>query len=94
MSAALAQSAPLAQLLQRVRDSEGRWLALRGALPADLASQVRPGPLDETGWTLLARSGAAASKLRQSLPRLQTQLASAGWQELPIRVKVHVSQTG
>jgi hypothetical protein len=94
MSDALAQSAPLAQLLARLRDSEARWQSLRSTLPVDLASQVRPGPLDETGWTLLARNGAAAAKLRQSLPRLQAHLATAGWQELPIRVKVHVSQTG
>jgi Dna[CI] antecedent, DciA len=94
MADALAQSAPLAQLLQRVRDSQARWGVVQADLPPALAGQVRPGPLDETGWTLLAHSGAAASKLRQSLPRLQARLAAAGWAELPIRVKVHVSQTG
>jgi len=94
MAEALAQSAPLAQLLQRVRDSEARWLAVRAVLPAGLASQVSAGPLDESGWTLLARHGAAASKLRQCLPRLQEALLVAGWPELVIRVKVHVPRSG
>lgn len=94
MAEALAQSAPLAQLLQRMRDSEARWQAVCGALPAGLAGQVVAGPLDEAGWTLLARSGAAASKLRQCLPRLQDALSREGWPELVIRVKVHVPRPG
>ena len=94
MADALAQSASLTHLLQRVRDSQARWRVLQAELPQGLAGQVSPGPLDEAGWTLLARSGAAAAKLRQSLPHLQTHLAAAGWPDVPIRVKVHVSQTG
>jgi len=60
-------------------------------LPAGLAALVQPGPLDETGWTLLVGSGAAAAKLRQCLPRLQQALSSQGWAELAIRVKVLVA---
>jgi hypothetical protein len=94
MADALARSEPLAQLLQRMRDSEARWQAVRAELPPGLAGQVRAGPLDEAQWTLLASSGAAAGKLRQCLPRLQARLQAAGWAERLIRVKVHVSQTG
>jgi hypothetical protein len=92
MAEALAHSAPLALLLQRVRESQDRYAAVRGELPGTLATQVGPGPLDETGWTLLARSGAAAAKLRQCVPRLQARLREAGYAELDIRVKVHVSR--
>jgi hypothetical protein len=92
MADALSQSAPLALLLERVRDSEARYAAVRGDLPGTLATQVSPGPLDDTGWTLLARNGAAASKLKQCLPRLQIRLRELGWSEVSIRVKVHVSR--
>jgi hypothetical protein len=85
---ALRQSPSLAALLQRVRESEARWAAARGALPDALAAAVRPGPIDEGQWTLLATSGAAASKLRQCLPGLAAALRARGWSELAMRVKV------
>jgi hypothetical protein len=89
MAEALAQSTPLASLLERVRESEARLGLVLGLLPPGLAGQVRAGPLDEAGWTLLVSSGAAAAKLRQCLPRLQEALQARGRAELPIRVKVH-----
>jgi hypothetical protein len=92
MTDALAQSAPLAGLLQRVRDSQARYAAIKAVLPGQLASQATPGPLDETGWTLLARNGAAAAKIKQCVPRLQASLTEQGWPALEIRVKVHVSR--
>lgn len=92
MAEALAQSSPLASLLQRIQESEARFALVRGDLPGLLATQITPGPLDETGWTLLARNGAAAAKLKQCLPRLQTLLRDRGWADVPIRVKVHVSR--
>ena len=88
---ALSQSASLAALLVRVQESNSRFAALQGALPAGLTGSVRPGPLDETGWTLLVPSGAAAAKLRQCLPGLQQALQAQGWQGVAIRVKVRVS---
>lgn len=92
MAEALAQSTPLAALLERVRASEA-WLELvRGELPPGLSGQVRAGPLDDEGWTLLVSSGAAAAKLKQCLPRLQQALAAQGRAGLTIRVKVHVAR--
>lgn len=88
MADALSQSTSLAALLKRVQESRARFEAVRGQLPGGLAAQVQPGPLDETGWTLLVASGAATAKLRQCLPRLQQELEAKGWAALPIRVKV------
>lgn len=85
---ALARSTALGGLLQRVRDSNARWDAVRGALPAPLAAQVRPGPLDDEGWTLLVPSGAAAAKLRQCLPRVQAALDAQALPARHLRVKV------
>ncbi len=88
LSAALDQSAPLGQLLQRLRESQARLDALQAVLPEALRSAVRPGPLDDSGWTLLVPGGAAASKLRQLLPTLETALRDHGFATVPIRVSV------
>ncbi len=88
MSDALDRSEPLARLLQRLRESQARFDAVRGVLPAGLRDSVRPGPVDEEGWALLADHGAAAAKLRQLLPRIEMALRAKGWQGIAIRVRV------
>ncbi len=88
VGAALDRSETLAGLLRRVHESNARYEAARAALPAGLAAAVRPGPLDDSGWTLLVPSGAAAAKLRQCLPAVASSLAASGWEERSIRVKV------
>lgn len=85
---ALGQSTPLARLLQLARDSRERFDAISPLLPPGLREAVRPGPLDDEGWSLLAAHGAAAAKLRQLLPRLEDQLRLKGWQGTPIKVRV------
>ncbi|HMQ71576.1 MAG: DUF721 domain-containing protein [Burkholderiaceae bacterium] len=85
---ALARSEPLGALLRRLQDSQARWAAARDALPPSLAALVRPGPLDDESWTLLAPSGAAAAKLRQCLPQVQAALDARGLPPRALRVKV------
>ena len=85
---ALARSEPLGALLRRLQDSQARWAAARSVLPTPLASLVRPGPLDDESWTLLAPSGAAAAKLRQCLPQVQAALNAQGLPSRALRVKV------
>jgi hypothetical protein len=85
---ALEQSAPLARLRQLMLDSNARFEAIRPGLPGALASNVKPGPVDETGWSLLAANASVAAKLRQLQPRLEEILRERGWQSNTIRVKV------
>jgi hypothetical protein len=88
LASALDQSQPLARLLQRLQESQARLAAVREHLPEPLRDSVQPGPLDDDGWSLLAPSGAVASKLRQLLPELEAALTRQGWQAKPIRIKV------
>lgn len=92
MADALAGSATLGGLLQRIDASARRLHDARAALPAGLAAHLTAGPLDDSSWTLLAHSGAAAAKLRQCIPAVQQRLQQQGWPEVLIRVKVHVSR--
>ena len=88
ISRALDQSAPLVRLVQRVRESQERHAAMAPVLPAALRRSVQPGPVDETGWTLLAANAAVAAKLRHLRPLIEQRLADEGWPTLAIRVKV------
>lgn len=88
LATALGRSEPLSALMQRLRDSQARFEVITPLLPAALRQAVKPGPLDETTWVLLAAHASAAAKLRQMLPQLEAALAAAGWQGPALRVKV------
>lgn len=77
-----------AALARRVRESQARFDAVRAQLPADLLPHVRPGPLDERGWALLVDGNAIAAKLRHLLPQLAATLQTAGWPDVPLRVRI------
>ena len=85
---ALQMSAPLARLRERIDESNARFDAIRSSLPTAMAAHVRPGPVDEQGWTLLAANAAVAAKLRQLQPRLEEVVRERGWTVSTIRVKV------
>lgn len=86
---ALDRSAPLTRLLQQVQASKDCLAAIVPTLPEGLRLQLSAGPLDEGGWTLLAANTAAAAKLRQMLPTLETLLREKALPGIPIRIKVH-----
>lgn len=88
LATALDRSEPLAGLLQRMRDSRARYQAVAALLPAGLAGEIRPGPLDDAWWVLLVPHAAAAAKVRQILPALETALRENGWAGPPIKIKV------
>jgi len=85
---ALQRSAPLAHLRQRLQDSNARFAAIQALLPVALAPHVKPGPVDDDGWSLLAANASVAAKLRQLQPRLEDALSRRGWQVSAIRIKV------
>lgn len=88
IDAALASSESLSRLGERVRTSQRCLATIAPLLPPGLREQVRPGPIDEEGWTLLVPNGAVSAKLRQLLPALQSRLAEAGSPQRAIRVRV------
>ena|SRR5258706_15304225 len=90
LSDALDRSEPLARLLQRLRESRERFDAVSTLLPPGLRESVRPGPVDDDGWSLFAAHASAAAKLRQLLPRLENELRLRGWQATPIKVRVQL----
>lgn len=88
LSDALQRSAPLAALAARLQASNARFEAIRPGLPPALRTQVKPGPIDEEGWSLLAANAAVAAKLRHLLPLLDGLLRDQGLAPLPIRVRI------
>jgi len=88
LAQALQRSEPLVRLGQLLRDSAARFDAIRPCLPAALAPHVKPGPVDELGWSLLAANASVAAKLRQLQPRLEAVLKERGWEVSAIRIKV------
>lgn len=88
LSAALARAAPMVSLMQRLQASQQCLEVVRAVLPAAMAAHVRPGPLDDEGWTLLAANSAVSAKLRQLQPHLMEALRQKGLKVNAIRVRV------
>lgn len=88
LATALERNGSLAELTRRIEQSNARYAAIGPQLPETLRAQVRAGPLDDAGWSLLASNAAVAAKLRHLLPRLVESLSRQGWPDLPIRVRV------
>lgn len=92
LKAALAGSESLTTLMQRLRQSQAMLEALNPQLPEGLRASVKPGPLDDNGWSLLVAHAAAAAKLRQMLPELRATLAAQGFAITEIRLRVQARQ--
>ena len=86
LSQVLNENAALQRLSQRLRESNRRFEVATRALPPALRQQLRAGPVDEDGWTLLAPNAAVAAKLRQLLPRIEQQLRDEGFGDKRIRI--------
>ena len=85
---ALSRCQPLARLRDLLAQSEARFAVIRPALPAVIVAHVKPGPVDDLGWSLLAANASVAAKLRQLQPLLEDSLRAAGFAVPAIRVKV------
>lgn len=85
-------SPTLARLTELTRDSAARLKAVESLIPATLFSAIQAGPIEGPVWCLLLDSNAAAAKIRQLLPALQSHLRVKGWEVNSIRLKVQVSR--
>ena len=88
LAEAMRGSPPLTRLVDRLRESDAMLASILPLLPGALAASVRPGPLDEAGWSLLGGNAAVAAKLRQLAPRLEQRLHERGHAVTSIRIKV------
>ncbi|MEO8921445.1 MAG: hypothetical protein ABI330_01205 [Caldimonas sp.] len=78
----------LTRLVDRLRESNAMFQTILPLLPPGLTASVRPGPLDEDGWSLLGANAAVAAKLRQLAPRFEGRLRECGHAIVAIRIKV------
>jgi hypothetical protein len=88
MAEALQDSPTLGVLLGRWRLAQQCMQAIRPVLGADLSAQMRPGPVDDRQWTLLAATGAAAAKSRQLLPRIDEVVQGLGLGVQSVRIRI------
>jgi hypothetical protein len=86
------ESPTLARLAELARESGERLKAVEPLIPQGLRASVQAGPIEGPAWCLLVANNAAAAKLRQILPALQTRLLDCGWQVNAIRLKVQSPQ--
>ena len=91
LARALDQNASLSDLARRMARSNERYAAISVHLPQAMRELVRPGPIDDEGWSLLASNAAVAAKLRHLLPHLQSALGEQGWPALAIRVRIRAA---
>ena len=89
---AVENSPSLARLTELVRESNDRLKAIEPLLPEALRSAVKAGPIDGESWCLLVSGNAAAAKIRQLIPLIQTRLLGKGWKVTSIRLKILVAK--
>jgi len=88
-----AENAPtLARLAERIRESNDRFKAIESLIPEALRPAVKAGPVDGESWCLLVSGNAAAAKIRQLLPLLQSRLLGKGWKVTSIRLKILIAK--
>lgn len=88
MQQAVGNSPSLARLAELVQESNNRLKAIESLIPANLRAAIKAGPIEGDNWCLLVNGNAAAAKMRQLLPLLQTGLRREGWQVGSIRLKI------
>lgn len=88
LSEALQDNPTLGSLLQRWRIAQQCMQAAKEILGPQLAPSLRAGPVEDRQWTLLASSGAAASKARQLLPRITQAVQSLGLEVDTVRIRI------
>ena len=88
LSEALQAAPTVAGVLAGHRDAQVCYALIEPLLPSGLASQLRPGPLQDGTWTIFAAGNASAAKVRQLLPRLAERLQAARSDVQAVKVKI------
>lgn len=93
VATALKENPTLGSLLGRWRLAQECMQAAKPVLGPQLCASMRPGPLEEKEWTLLAASGTAASKARQLLPRISDAVRALGLGVESVRIRISPPQS-
>ena len=91
-SQAAENSPSLARLTGLVQESNDRLQAIESLIPEALRPAIQAGPIEGDVWCLLVSSNAAAAKVRQLLPLIQTRLMDKGWKVTSIRLKILITR--
>jgi hypothetical protein len=91
-SQAADNSPSLARLAELVRESSSRLKDIESLIPQALRPAIQAGPIDGETWCLLISSNAAAAKVRQLLPLIQTRLFDKGWKVTSVRLKILIGR--
>jgi hypothetical protein len=83
---------PLGGLLAQHQRATACMAHILPCLPPNLRALTRPGPIDGSAWTVLVDNTAAAAKLRQLLPNLESALQAQEPLLDTIRLKVSPRQ--
>jgi len=91
-SQAVENSPSLARLAGLVQESNDRLKAIESLIPQALRPAIQAGPIDDDVWCLLVSSNAAAAKVRQLLPLMQSRLIGKGWKVTSIRLRILITR--
>ncbi|MES1980596.1 hypothetical protein [Polaromonas sp.] len=89
---AVENSPTLGRLAELVKESSDRLKAIQPLIPEGLRSAVKAGPIEGETWCLLVSGNAAAAKLRQLTPLIQSRLLGKGWKVTSIRLKILIGK--
>lgn len=88
-----AQESPtFAHLANLAAESTARLQSVQALIPAGLRSAVKAGPIDGEVWCLILDNNAAAAKIRQLLPSMESHLRTKGWNVNSIRLKIQTQK--
>lgn len=89
---AVTNSPTLGHLTGLLKESSARLAAIESLIPETLRPAVKAGPIDGETWCLLVQGNAAAAKVRQLIPRIQSRLLQEGWKVTSIRLKILIAK--
>ncbi|MES2399781.1 MAG: hypothetical protein V4573_07335 [Pseudomonadota bacterium] len=89
---AVENSPALGRLTELVKESSERLKAIQSLIPENLRPAVKAGPIEGETWCLLVSGNAAAAKLRQLTPLIQSRLLGKGWKVTSIRLKILIGK--